>query len=232
MKKKLNFTRPIKYTEVFEIYKNIDPKTREVIREDGSRGPKMPDGGVRLRFLGPVPSWYEAREKVYQKEFGPLSYNDPNPIEHLIQKKDNMFGGIYILFDALYPQCNGGAYAGIGTATKKAEDPEKAGKDPFGAGTLTRLWRHLMKLLSRHESCHTQKPEYWFDHTNRRSDSLCDSDCSDISFSIWIDYSHTKQELEILEEALQVHRLGKYGEKFPINTHPASPLQIFGKLPI
>ena len=47
--------------DIFEIYPNINPKTRAVIFEDGSQGEKMPDGGVRLRFLNEVPSWYAKR---------------------------------------------------------------------------------------------------------------------------------------------------------------------------
>jgi Fe-S-cluster formation regulator IscX/YfhJ len=40
---KYTFTRPIGLaTEVFEVYPNIDPKTRRVIRSDGTKGPKMP----------------------------------------------------------------------------------------------------------------------------------------------------------------------------------------------
>jgi len=42
----------------------------------------------------------------------------------------------------------------------------------------------------------------------------------------------TKQQLEEVEQAYQEHRLGKYGDKFPINDLPASILTDFERHPI
>ena len=215
--------------DIFEIYPNIDPKTREVIREDGSRGPKMPDGGVRLRFLGPVPKWYARREEQYQKEFGPLSSNNPNPIEHLIQKKDEMFGGLYVYSDAFYPDCDGSGYIGIATSGKVSK---KNGNDPFGCGTLSRIWKHILKALGRHESCNIQLTGGWADHLQLRLDSNGDPLIRDAKFSFSIDYKNTDKTLKEYEQAYQEMRLGKYGNKFPINSLPASILTVFRRHPI
>jgi hypothetical protein len=230
---KKNFTRYFNITEWWEIYPNVCPQTRLLLNADGTPDPrniKLPDGGVRLRFLGPVPKWYAQREKVYQEIFGPLRSNVPNPIEHLIQDKDNMFGGLYIMSDILYPEYKGAAYSGIATSTKMAK---KNGNSIFGVGTLQRNWTHVMKLLGRHESVNVTCPEFWLDHVQARKDRMAPSDLSDVKFSFFIDYEHAKEELEAIEDALADHRLGKHGAKFPVNRHPASPLTDFGDtLPI
>lgn len=227
MKKKFNWTKSIKIADVFEIYKDVNTKTREFKTKDG-KIIKLPDGGVRLRFLGKVPSWYAQREKIYQEIFGDLTSDAPNPLEKFLQDKNNQFGGLYVMSDDLYPECNGGAYLGIGTSTKKST----GGNDPFGGGSISRIWKHLLKMLGRHESCKVQRPEYWTDHVENRNAGLCDPLCNDVKFSFWIDYDHSKEELEKVEDAMQDHRLGKYSKKFPVNKHPASPLTNFERLPI
>jgi hypothetical protein len=221
------FTVYFNVTDIWEIYPNVCPKTRMLLTEDGKvdeRNIKLPDGGVRLRFQGPVPKWYAKREEVFQLAFGKLPSSRPNPIEHLIQDKDNMFGGVYIMADSLYPEHRGSAYSGIGTSSRKA----KGGTSPFGVGTLQRNWTHVMKLLGRHASVNVKAPDYWLEHVANRHERMAPDDLSDVKFSFYIDYTSTKQELETIEDALADHRLGKYGVKFPVNTHPASPLTPFG----
>ena len=215
--------------DLFEIYSNIDPKTREVINADGTRGPKMPDGGVRLRFLGPVPKWYAQREKTYNDVFGPLTSTCPNPIEHLIQDKDNIFGGLYMYSDDFYEPSRGAGYIGIGTSGKMSE---KNGTDPFGCGTISRIWKHILKVLGRHASCNIQLTGGWKRHQIMRQQSLGDVLARDAKFSFFIDYENTQKELGEYEQAMQEHRLGKYGTKFPINELPASKLSEFERLPI
>jgi hypothetical protein len=189
----------------------------------------MPDGGVRLRFLGPVPKWYAQRDKTYNDEFGPLTSNRPNPIEHLIQDKDNIFGGCYIYSDAFFEPCDGSGYLGIGTSGKMSD---KNGNDPFGCGSLSRIWKHILKTLGRHESCNIQLTGGWKRHAETRKRSCGDPLARDAKFSFFIDYDMTKQQLESVEQAYQEHRLGKYGEKFPINELPASILTDFERHPI
>lgn len=215
--------------DIFEIYSNIDPKTREVINQDGTKGPKMPDGGIRLRFTGPVPSWYAQREEKYREVFGPLSSNKPNPIEHLIQNKDDIFGGCYIYADDFYPEWKGSGYLGIGTSGRKSK---KNGNDPFGCGTLSRIWKHILKVLSRHESCNVKRTGGWERHAELRKISCGDPLARDSKFSFFISYDHDQQELGEFEQAYQEHRLGKYGSKFPINELPASLLTQFERHPI
>lgn len=215
--------------DLFEIYPNIDPKTREVINADGTRGPKMPDGGVRLRFLNNVPSWYAQREKTYNEVFGPLTSNRPNPIEHLLEDKNNVFGGCYIYADDFYQNHQGSGYLGIGTSGKMSD---KNGNDPFGCGSLSRIWKHILKILGRHESCNVKRTGGWERHAQLRSDSMGDALARDAQFAFYIDYESTKEQLESIEQAYQEHRLGKYGSKFPINELPASILTKFQRHPI
>lgn len=223
------WTPYISIHDIFEVYPNIDPATREVIRQDGSRGPKMPDGGLRLRFLGEVPSWYAKRNATYEAEFGPLSSSRPNPIEHLIQNKDDIFGGLYIYADDFYPETQGAGYLGIGTSGRKSK---KNGNDPFGCGTLSRIWKHCLKVLGRHESCNIQLTGGWKRHKALRDRSLGDPLARDGRFAFFIDYEHEQKALEEFEQAYQEHRLGKYGIKFPINELPASHLTDFERHPI
>lgn len=223
------WTPYISIHDIFEVYPNIDPNTREVIRADGTRGPKMPDGGVRLRFLGPVPAWYSKRDKTYADEFGPLSSTRPNPIEHLIQNKDDIFGGLYIYADDFYPEHQGAGYLGIGTSGRKSK---KNGNDPFGCGTLSRIWKHCLKVLGRHESCNIQLTGGWKRHFALRQRSLGDPLARDGKFAFFIDYDHEQKSLEEFEQAYQEHRLGKFGDKFPINELPASHLTDFERHPI
>ena len=225
----LTWTPYFNIHDLFEIYPNIDPKTREVIRADGTRGPKMPDGGVRLRFLGAVPKWYAQRDKTYNDEFGPLTSNRPNPIEHLIQDKDNIFGGCYVYADAFFEPCDGSGYLGIGTSGKMSD---KNGTDPFGCGSLSRIHKHILKVLGRHEGSHVQLTGGWKRHAETRKRSCGDPLARDAKFSFFMDYDMTKQQLEAVEQALQEHRLGKRGSKFPINELPASILADFERLPI
>ena len=215
--------------DLFEIYPNIDPNTREVINSDGTRGPKMPDGGVRLRFLGSVPSWYAQRDKTYNDIFGPLSSTNPNPLEHLLQDKNNVFGGCYVYSDALYQKHEGSGYLGIGTSGKMSD---KNGNDPFGCGSLSRIWKHILKILGRHESCNVKRTGGWERHAKLRSESTADPLARDAAFTFYIDYESTKEQLELVEQAYQEHRLGKYGSKFPINELPASILTKFQRHPI
>jgi len=215
--------------DLFEIYPNIDPKTREVIRADGTRGPKMPDGGVRLRFLGAVPKWYAQRDKTYNDEFGPLTSNRPNPIEHLIQNKDDIFGGCYVYADAFFEPCDGSGYLGIGTSGKMSD---KNGNDPFGCGSLSRIWKHILKTLGRHESCNIQLTGGWKRHAETRKRSCGDPLARDAKFSFYMDYDMTKEQLEEIEQAYQERRLGQYGNKFPINELPSSVLANFERHPI
>ena len=215
--------------DMFEIYPNIDPKTREVINPDGTRGPKMPDGGVRLRFLGPVPKWYAQRDKSYADVFGPLTSKNPNPIEHLLQDKDNIFGGLYMYADGFYEPYQGAGYLGIGTSGTMSD---KNGNDPFGCGTISRIWKHILKVLARHESCNIQLTGGWKRHQKTRLESNGDPIARDAKFAFFIDYVHDKKGLEEYEQAMQEHRLGKYGDKFPINELPASKLGEFERLPI
>jgi hypothetical protein len=215
--------------DLFEIYPNIDPVTREVIRADGTLGPKMPDGGCRLRFLGPVPRWYAQRDKIYRDEFGALSSTQPNPIEALIQDKDAIFGGLYMYADAFYEPQRGAGYLGIGTSGKMSD---KNGTDPFGCGSLSRIWKHTLKILGRHESCNIQLTGGWKRHHRMRQDSLGDPMARDSRFAFFIDHVHTQSELAEYEQAYQEHRLGKYGHKFPINELPASKLSEFERHPI
>lgn len=223
------WTPYISIHDIFEVYPNIDPNTREVIRADGSRGPKMPDGGLRLRFLGPVPSWYAKRNATYETEFGPLSSSRPNPIEALIQNKDDIFGGLYIYADAFHPETSGSGYLGIGTSGRKSK---KNGNDPFGCGTLSRIWKHCLKVLGRHESCNIQLTGGWKRHKAVRDRSLGDPLARDGKFAFFIDYEHEQKSLEEFEQAYQEHRLGKFGTKFPINELPASHLTKFERHPI
>lgn len=215
--------------DIFEVYPNVDPKTREIINEDGSRGTKLPDGGLRLRFLGPVPSWYSKREKVFQDEFGDLSSKKPNPIEHLIQDKNDIFGGLYCYADAFYEPYDGSGYIGIATSGKQSN---KNGTDPFGCGTLSRIWKHCLKVLGRHSGCSVQLTGGWKNHKELRDASNGDTLCRDSKFSFYIDYEHDQKYLGDLEGAMQEHRLGKFGSKFPINELPASALHNFDRLPI
>ncbi len=225
----LTWTPYIPIHDLFEIYPNVDPRTREVIRADGSRGAKLPDGGVRLRFLGSVPSWYAKRDRVYAEEFGGLSSSRPNPIEHLVQDKDKIFGGCYIYSDAFYPQSAGSGYLGIATS---GEMSDKNGTDPFGCGSLSRIWKHILKTLGRHESCNIQLTGGWKRHAEMRARSLGDPLARDAAFAFFIDYEMNKSQLETVEQAYQEHRLGKFGSKFPINELPASVLTDFERHPI
>lgn len=229
MAKQLTWTPYFNIHDIFEVYPNIDPKTREIINEDGSRGTKLPDGGLRLRFLGPVPKWYEKREQIFQKEFGELSSKTPNPIEHLIQDKDNIFGGLYIYADSFYEPYNGSGYVGIATSGKQSK---KNGTDPFGCGTLSRIWKHCLKVLGRHQGCNVQLTGGWKVHKELRDASHADLLCRDAKFSFYIDYDQDQKQLGETESAMQEHRLGKYGSKFPINELPASVLTKFSRLPI
>lgn len=229
MKNLLTWTPYFSIHDIFEVYPNIDPKTREIIKEDGTRGTKLPDGGLRLRFLGPVPKWYEKREKIFLEEFGPLSSNHINPIEHLIQDKDNIFGGLYIYADSFYEPYNGSGYVGIATSGKQSK---KNGADPFGCGTLSRIWKHCLKVLGRHAGCNVQLTGGWKTHKELRDASHADPLCRDSKFSFYIDYDQDQKQLGETESAMQEHRLGKYGSKFPINELPASVLTKFSRLPI
>ncbi len=215
--------------DLFEIYANIDPKTREVIRADGTRGPKMPDGGVRLRFLCSVPKWYAQREATYAAEFGPLTSVRPNPVESLLQDKDNIFGGLYMYADDFYDPSRGAGYLGIGTSGKMSE---KNGNDPFGCGTISRIWKHILKVLGRNDSCNVKLTGGWKRHFDMRNSSMGDSLARDAKFAFFIDYEHNQSELAEYEQAYQEHRLGKYGSKFPINELPASKLGLFLRHPI
>jgi len=227
--KTLTWTPYISIHDIFEIYPNINPKTRAVLLEDGSQGEKMPDGGVRLRFLNGVPAWYSKRNDVYEKTFGPLTSKNPNPLESLIQDKNNIFGGLYLFADSLYEPYNGGGYVGIGTSGKMSK---KQGNDPFGCGSLSRIWKHILKTLGRHESCSIQLTGGWKNHHELRQKSLADPLGKDCKFSFYIDYTSNQEQLGDLETAMQEHRLGKYGSKFPINELPASVLTKFERLPI
>ena len=228
-KRILTWTPYFNIHDLFEIYPNMDPETRELINADGTRGPKLPDGGLRLRFLGPVPKWYAQREKTYQDIFGPLSNKQPNPIEHLIQDKDNIWGGCYIFADAFYPEFKGSGYLGIGTSGKMSD---KNGNDPFGCGSLSRIWKHILKTLGRHKSCNIQLTGGWKRHAELRNRSCADPLGRDVKFAFFMDYDMTKSQLESVEQAYQEHRLGKYGSKFPINELPASILTDFERHPI
>ena len=80
-KKSFTWTPYFSIHDIFEVYPNVCSKTRLLLNEDGTpdaRNIKLPDGGLRLRFLGKVPAWYEKREKVYAEIFGPLSSTKPN----------------------------------------------------------------------------------------------------------------------------------------------------------
>ena len=215
--------------DIFEIYPNIDPNTREILRLDGTKGPKMPDGGVRLRFLNGVPKWYAQREKIYSDEFGPLKNYNPNPIEHLIQNKDDVFGGLYCYADSFYEPYDGSGYIGIGTSGRMSS---KNGNDPFGCGSLSRIWKHVLKILGRHASCNIKLTGGWKTHKELRNISQADILAGDAKFSFFIDYVSDQQTLSDYESAMQEHRLGKYGSKFPINELPASILSKFHRLPI
>lgn len=215
--------------DIFEVYPNIDPKTREVIREDGTKGPKMPDGGVRLRFTGGVPNWYAQREKVYQEEFGPLTSKNPNPLEHLLQNKDDIFGGLYCYADSFFEPYDGSGYIGIGTSGRMSK---KNGNDPFGCGSLSRIWKHVLKVLGRNDSCNIKLTGGWKVHKELRNASQGDPLARDAKFSFYIDYDSDQKTLGDYESAMQEHRLGKYGSKFPINELPASVLTKFQRLPI
>lgn len=228
-KRSLTWTPYFNIHDLFEIYPNVDPQTRAVIRSDGSQGPKLPDGGVRLRFLGPVPKWYAQRDSVYQAEFGGLTSPRPNPIEQLIQDKDKIFGGCYIYSDSFYPPVSGSGYLGIATS---GEQSDRNGTDPFGCGSLSRIWKHTLKTLGRHASCNIQLTGGWKRHAELRARSLGDPLARDAAFAFFIDYEMNKQQLETVEQAYQEHRLGKYGSKFPINELPASVLTAFERHPI
>ena len=225
----LTWTPFISIHDIFEIYPNIDPLTREIVRPDGSRGPKMPDGGVRLRFIGPVPKWYAGRNKIYEAEFGPLSSTRPNPLEPLLQNKEDIFGGLYVYADDFYEPCQGAGYLGIGTSGRMSE---KNGNDPFGCGSLSRIWKHILKILGRHSSCNVSLTGGWKRHFELRSQSLGDPLARDAKFAFFIDYDHNKLALGEYEQAYQEHRMGKYGSKFPINELPASKLNRFVRHPI
>ena len=215
--------------DLFEVYPNIDPKTREVIFADGTRGPKMPDGGVRLRFLGPVPAWYAQRNKTYEEVFGPLTSTRPNPIEHLLQNKADIFGGLYMYADDFYPATSGAGYLGIGTSGRMSKEN---GTDPFGCGSLSRIWKHILKTLGRHASCNVKRTGGWERHAKLRSESCGDPLARDGKFAFFMDYTMTQTQLAEYEQAYQEHRLGKYGCKFPINELPASVLGDFERHPI
>jgi len=215
--------------DIFEIYPDIDPNTREVLRGGNTKGPKMPDGGIRLRFLKGVPKWYAQREHTYSQEFGSLTSNRPNPIEHLIQNKDDVFGGLYCYADSFYEPYDGSGYIGIGTSGRMSS---KNGNDPFGCGSLSRIWKHVLKILGRHESCNIKLTGGWKSHKELRNMSQADVLARDAKFSFFIDYVSEQQTLGEYESAMQEHRLGKYGSKFPINELPASVLSKFHRLPI
>ena len=215
--------------DIFEIYPNIDPKTRSIIGSDGSLGTKLPDGGIRLRFLGSVPSWYAKRELIYSQEFGPLSSKRENPFENLLQDKDNLFGGLYMYADDFYEPYRGAGYLGIGTSGKMSI---KNGADPFGCGTISRIWKHTLKVLGRHSGCGVQLTGGWKRHFELRHQSYGDLLARDVRFAFFVDYEHTQDELLEYEKAYQEHRLGKYGSKFPINELPASRLSEFKRHPI
>lgn len=229
MKKTLTWTPYFSIHDIFEVYPNVDPKTRAILNEDGTQGTKLPDGGLRLRFLGPVPKWYAKREQVFAKEFGQLTSSNPNPIENLIQDKDNIFGGLYCYADAFYEPYNGSGYVGIATSGKQSN---KNGNDPFGCGTLSRIWKHCLKVLGRHQGCSVQLTGGWKTHKALRDASHASPICGDSKFSFYIDYDCDQKQLAEIESAMQEHRLGKFGAKFPINELPASALHNFDRLPI
>ena len=109
---------------------------------------------------------------------------------------------------------------------------DKNGTDPFGCGSLSRIHKHILKVLGRHEGSHVQLTGGWKRHAETRKRSCGDPLARDAKFSFFMDYDMTKQQLEAVEQALQEHRLGKCGSKFPINELPASILTDFERLPI
>jgi len=233
MAKKTSFTWTPYFNihDIFEVYPNVCPKTRLLLNEDGTsdeRNVKLPDGGVRLRFLGKVPSWYEKRDKIYTDIFGPLTSTQPNPIEHLIQNKDDIFGGLYIYADSFYEPYQGSGYLGIGTSGRMSE---KNGNDPFGCGTLSRIWKHCLKVLGRHEGCNIQLTGGWKRHVEHRKNACGDPLVRDGKFAFMINYDLNKQQLEVHEQSWQETRLGKFGCKFPINELPSSVITDYERYP-
>jgi hypothetical protein len=136
---------------------------------------------------------------------------------------------MYIYADAFYTPAQGSGYLGIGTSGRQSD---RNGNDPFGCGTLSRIWKHCLKVLGRHDSCNIKRTGGWERHAQVRKDSMGDPLIRDAAFAFYIDYEKGKNELEVYEQAYQEHRLGKYGTKFPINELPASVLTEFRRHPI
>jgi hypothetical protein len=226
-----NWTPYYSIHDIFEVYSCVDPRSRQLLLESGEPDPrnvKLPDGGLRLRFLGPVPQWYEKRDRVYRDLGLGFSHSRPNPLESLIQLKEDCFGGLYIYADAFHEPWQGSGYLGIATSGRMSS---KNGTDPFGCGTLSRIWKHTLKVLGRHESCNIQLTGGWRRHKSLRDQLLGDPLCRDSRFAFVINYDLNKSQLETHEQSWQETRLGRFGSKFPINELPSSVITDYDRYP-